>query len=55
MELKYDRSLFTADAEVVKLDDKKLSNVWGNEVVRVSLKACKLQKSGTYSLTVIKK
>lgn len=55
MEMKYDKNTFSADTEVIQLQDRKLSSVWGDEIYRISLKARKLQKSGTYSITITKK
>lgn len=47
--LKYDAKTFDASVETKTLDDKRLSNVWGQEVYRISLKDRKTRKSGTYS------
>ena len=40
--------------ETIRLTDPRLSNVWGDEVHRISLKATKLQKSGKYNYTITK-
>ncbi len=48
----YNASQFDAEVETVTLDDKRLSNVWGNEIYRLTLKAKKMQKSGKYSFKV---
>jgi len=55
MEMKYDKSLFTADSEVITLTDEKLRHEWGDDVIRITLKANKVQKSGTYTITITKK
>ena len=54
MRLKYDAKTFTAEVETIRLTDPRLSNVWGDEVHRISLKATKLQKSGKYNYTITK-
>ena len=54
MQLKYDAGAFKAEVETIELADRKLSNVWGDKVYRVSLKATKLQKSGKYNYTITK-
>ena len=54
MQLKYDAKAFTAEVETMKLTDRKLSNVWGDEVYRISLKAKKVQNKGKYSYTITK-
>ena len=54
MRLKYDAKSFKAEVETIELTDKKLSNVWGNEIYRVSLIATTLQKSGKYNYTITK-
>lgn len=54
MRLKYDAKAFKAEVETIKLNDKKLSDVWGDEVYRISLKATKLQKNGKYNYTITK-
>jgi len=54
MLLKYDSKAFKSEVETIKLTDKKLSDVWGDEVFRVCLKAIKLQKNGKYNYTITK-
>ena len=39
MALRYDSSLFVPSVEVVELDDKRLSNVWGEKLYRLSFTA----------------
>lgn len=50
--LLYDKALFTPVVETVRLDDPRLSNVWGKEIYRISLDAKKIQPSGTYKYTI---
>lgn len=52
--LKYDSRTFTASVETKVLDDKKLSNVWGKEVYRISLTDRKARKSGKYSYSIVR-
>lgn len=50
--LSYDKNTFEAFLETVKLDDPRLSNVWGVEIYRVSLNARQASASGTYTYTI---
>jgi len=50
--LKYDAKVFKVQTESVPLDDKRLSQVWGNKIHRVSLKATKISKKGKYQFYV---
>ena len=52
MQIKYDAKAFKAEVETIALPDKRLSDVWGSEVYRISLKATRLQKSGKYNYTI---
>lgn len=52
--LKYNASSFTAVKETVTLDDRRLSDIWGPEIYRVSLTATKLQKKGTYRFSIVR-
>jgi len=54
LEMKYDSSMFTASVDTVKITDRALS-LWGGEVYRICLTAGKLQKNGTYTVTINKK
>lgn len=54
MMLKYNASSFTAVKETVTLDDRRLSDIWGPEIYRVSLTATKLQKKGTYRFSIVR-
>ena len=50
----YDASQFTLVFETVSLTDKRLSDVWGTEIYRLSLNARKMQLSGKYKFTFSK-
>ena len=52
--LKYDKNLFEVSIETIKLDDPKLSNVWGSEIYRLSLTAKQQTLNGKYTFTVSK-
>lgn len=52
VQLKYDAGAFTADVETIKLSDGRLSDVWGTEIYRISLKAKEMRKSGKYTYTI---
>lgn len=52
MQIKYDAKIFEAEVETIALQDRKLSDVWGSEVYRISLKATRLQKTGKYIYTI---
>ena len=45
---------WSMDIETVELDDKRLSNIWGNEIYRVVLTNSTLSTSGnqTFKITV---
>jgi hypothetical protein len=48
----YDKDRFEASKETIVLDDPRLSNVWGTEICRVSLKARKAEAKGIYKYTI---
>ena len=52
--LEYDAKQFDASVQTVKLDDPRLSNVWGPEIYRVSLDAKQTAPTGTYTFTIKK-
>jgi hypothetical protein len=54
LKMTYDPAQFEPSVEVVSLTDKRLSNVWGDQVYRLSLNAKKLQLSGKYKITFSK-
>ncbi|MEG1649282.1 MAG: heparinase II/III family protein [Rikenellaceae bacterium] len=51
-ELKYDKALFTPTIETIKLEDKRLSSVWGDQIYRVSLTANESKETGKYLFTI---
>lgn len=50
--LTYDKNTFKPEVETITLSDPRLSNVWGNEIYRVSLHAQKMPLSGSYTYTI---
>ena len=48
----YNKSAFTPTVETIRLDDSRLSNVWGEQVCRISLNANKQLLSGSYTYTI---
>ena len=48
----YNKSTFTPTVETIRLDDPRLSNVWGEQVYRISLNANKQPLSGSYTYTI---
>ena len=54
MKLMYDASQFDAEIIPIALPDKRLSNVWGDEIYSLSLKAKKMQLSGKYKFRIVK-
>ena len=52
--LKYDKNQFDVSIETIKLEDPKLSNVWGPEIYRLSLTAKQQTLKGKYTFTVSK-
>jgi len=50
--LSYDKNNFEPSLEKVVLDDSRLSDVWGNEVFRISLTAKKTVDRGTYNIII---
>lgn len=51
-ELQYDASCFEPSVEVIPLPDPRLSNVWGEELLRVELRARSVQQRGKYRILV---
>ena len=43
---------FKAELETVKLDDPRLSNVWGKEIYRITLKAEEKKMTGNYKFVI---
>ncbi|MDR1810520.1 MAG: heparinase II/III-family protein [Prevotella sp.] len=54
MELLYDAKQFDASIETIALPDSRLSNVWGNEIYRLTLKAKKTIAKGTHEFIIRK-
>ena len=52
IELSYDKNTFDSSVETIRLDDSRLSNVWGTEIYRISLNAKNAVLSGKYSYTI---
>ncbi|NDV60423.1 heparinase II/III family protein [Bacteroides sp. 519] len=52
--LLYDKNLFEASTEKLAVEDPRLTKVWGDEVVRISLKAKKVTPVGKYRFTIKK-
>lgn len=50
--LAYDKDVFVSTVKTIRLDDPRLSNVWGEQIYRVSLNAKKLPLSGSYTYTI---
>lgn len=51
-QLLYDKNEFEPVQETIELDDRRLSNVWGNEIYRISLNAKKIVNRGTYKIII---
>ena len=43
---------FKAELETIKLDDPRLSNVWGNEIYRITLKTEEKKVTGKYGFVI---
>jgi hypothetical protein len=54
MELIYDANQFIASIETIPLPDTRLSNVWGKEIYRLTLKAKKLTLNDNYQFVIQK-
>lgn len=54
LKLTYDPAQFEPSVEIITLSDKRLSDVWGNQIYRLSLNAKKMQLSGKYKVTISK-
>jgi hypothetical protein len=54
MKMSYDAAQSEPLVETVALTDKRLSDVWGKEIFRLSLNARKMQLSGKYKFTISK-
>ena len=45
-------SQFKAELETIKLDDPRLSNVWGKEIYRITLKTEEKKATGNYKFVI---
>ena len=54
-QLNYDTNTFEPSIETIELNDKRLSDVWGKKIYRLSLKAKTTAKSGIYKYDITKK
>ena len=52
IKLTYDPALFEPSVETILLSDKRLSDVWGEQIYRLSLNARKMKLSGKYKITI---
>ena len=52
LKMTYDANQFEPSVEIVSLSDKRLSDVWGAQIYRLSLNARKMQLSGKYKITI---
>jgi len=52
LKMTYNDNQFTPDVKVMPLTDKRLSNVWGEQIYRLSLNARQMQLSGKYVFTI---
>ena len=50
--LSYDKNSLEPSLEKIVLDDSRLSDVWGNEIFRISLTAKKTVNKGTYNIII---
>ncbi len=48
--MSYDDALFTPQTETIELTDARLSNVWGGELVRLTLRAKQVKAAGRYTI-----
>lgn len=55
VELTYDKKQFQAKIETIELEERKLSNVWGTKIYRLSLDAKTVEMSGEYQYSFQKK
>ncbi len=54
MKLEYNKNQFEAFLETITLTDRRLSDVWGKEIYRLTLKAKKTELSGKYKVRISK-
>lgn len=51
--LLYDKNAFEATIDTIALDDSRLSNVWGDKIYRLNLKAKKISTKGKYNFSIL--
>ncbi len=52
LKLLYHMDRFSPKAEMIRLTDKRLSDVWGDQIYRLSLTAVKMKLSGKYRIRI---
>lgn len=52
VELIYDKNKFTPSVQVIQLEDKRLSDIWGDELYRISLDAKTITRKDIYKFTI---
>ena len=50
--LEYEKNKFEVNKDIIKLKDPRLSNVWGNEIYRITLMSKKMEKNGSYTYII---
>lgn len=52
VQMTYDKKTFVSTVKTIRLEDPRLSNVWGEQIYRVSLNAKHMPLSGSYTYTI---
>lgn len=52
VKLIYDKNKFKPSIQVIQLEDKRLSDIWGNELYRISLDAKTITRKDIYKFTI---
>jgi len=55
VELRYNKDKFTSHVEKIELNDNRLSNVWGEEIFRITLKENNISPKSKHEFVIIKK
>lgn len=55
VELQYDKRVFNASVETIELDDRRLTNVWGQQIYRIILEEKNIRPKAKIEYTIIKK
>ena len=50
--LEYEKNKFEVNKDIIKLKDPRLSNVWGNEIYRITLMSKRMEKNGSYTYII---